>query len=54
MEMGFLMLVRLTAHAVCPADDTDGVEAAGAAGLVPIHPPVGDAVSGFDRSRERG
>ena len=34
---------RLTAHVVGPPDDTDGVEAAGAAGLVPVHPAVGHA-----------
>lgn len=48
------MLVGLTAHVVGPADDADGVETAGAAGLVPVHPAVGHAVSGFDRRREWG
>ena len=49
-----LEVVGLTAHVVGPADDTDGVEAAGAAGLVPIHPAVGQAVSGLDCRDEYG
>jgi hypothetical protein len=48
------LLVELTTHVVGPADDADGVEAAGAAGLIPVHPAVGCAVSGFDRWGEGG
>lgn len=47
-------MVGLTAHVVSPAGDTDGVEAAGAAGLVPVHPAVGHAVSGLDCRDEYG
>lgn len=42
----------LTAHVVGPPNDTDGVETAGAACLVPVHPPISHAISGFDRRRE--
>lgn len=49
---GVDLRVGLTADVVGPADDTAGVEAAGAAGLVPVHPAVGYAVCGFDRSAE--
>lgn len=41
--------LELTAHVVGPADDTNGVEAAGAAGLVPVHPAIGHTVPAFDR-----
>jgi hypothetical protein len=45
---------QLEAYVVGPTDDADRVEAAGAAGLVPVHPAVGHAVSGFDRRGEDG
>ena len=48
------MVSKLTAHVVGPADDTDGVEAAGAACLVPVHPAVGHAVPRIDRRGEAG
>jgi len=51
---GFTLLEGLTADVVGPADDADGVETAGAAGLVPVHPTVGCAVSGFDFGGEGG
>ena len=50
----FYVRVKLTADVVGPADDADGVEAAGAAGLVPVHPAVGHAVSDFDCWGEGG
>ena len=38
----------LTAYVVGPADDTNGIEASGAACLVPVHPAVGHAVPCLD------
>ena len=45
---------KLTAYVVGPPDDTDGVEAAGAAGLVPVHPAVGHAGPRLDCWGEGG
>lgn len=47
-------MIILTAHVVGPTDDTDGVKAAVAASLVPVHPAVGHAVPRIDRRGEAG
>lgn len=44
----------LTAHVVGPINDTDRIEGAGTACLVPVHPAVGHAVPGLDRRNEGG
>lgn len=45
-------MVILTAYVIGPTDDTDGVKAAGAACLVPVHPAVGHAVPRIERRGE--